>query len=66
MKRCFRVFLHMADGSTNDYNIIATDDLEAREKAAKMDARMWKEFSSDHKAPSIDYCETKEICCIDE
>jgi hypothetical protein len=65
MEKLFNINIHFVDGSTNDYYIIATDDVSARAKVLRLEAKSWKDFGTPKDAPDVEYCEIKMISGVD-
>ena len=55
MKRVFRIKIHYADGSRNNYDVVAKDDQSARAMAIKKDSADYARAKV--KPPRVDYCE---------
>jgi hypothetical protein len=61
MKRVVKVTTTFYDGVTNVQNVIASNDIEAREKALKIERKMQDSKNDTFAA----YCEIECICDID-
>jgi len=55
-KRVFAVTIYFIDHSRTTYNILARDDLEARQRAIDMDLKSW---DKSERVPDVDFCETR-------
>lgn len=62
MKRVFRVNVHRADYTHNYHHVEAKDDVVARERAVKLDDKLW--IQAKDKA-GVDYCEIEHVCNLD-
>jgi hypothetical protein len=60
MKNIFKVKIHYADSSTAEVNVIAKNDILARDAAVKIDSQAFKDNLQE--PPKIAYCEISRIC----
>ena len=61
----FKVTIHLKDRSHNEYRIVAVDDVQAREKAEKMEIQSWNDFGEGKSYPGTAFCETELVCKLD-